>query len=792
MAATDKTTVPKLVGTNYATWRLQCKMALMKEGLWAIVDGSEHCPNVRDDGIMFTEYDVRKFRARKDKALATIVLSVHESQLYLLGSEPEDPTEVWQLLCDQFQKRTWANKLALRRKLNSMKMKRRGSVQKHMKSMMELFQELAIIGEAVEEEDKVVQLLASLPEQYDTLVTALESSSEVPAMDTVTERLIHEERKIKNREESHEVERGRALYAGGSNKKNFHKQQKKSGPTCYNCGKVGHVARNCKSKDKKSDDGRKFQSRGAANVLNHQSDEESEESSSDSECGFVVESIESDVPTEGEPSEEVTKSNVSSEGEVPKTDMPSEGEVVDCDVPSEGEAAMSTSSKKQRGKWLIDSGASSHMNSDKNDFKKLVYYDEPKKVKVGDGKYVEALGEGTIDLEVRIGSKVKIRRLKNVLYVPSLAYSLLSVGKATTAGLTVSFANNMCTITDTKRKIIAVGNKAGDLYFLDYVVESANLVTTGSEKKQVLWHKRFGHISYSSLNKLVRDNLVTGMDYTISNEPLFCKPCIDGKHHRSKFPKGGAKRASQTLELVHSDVCGKMGAKSLSGKEYFVTLIDDKSRFMWTFALKFKSDVFEVFLNWKSMVEKSTEKKLKSLRSDNGGEYISTEFEDYLKKEGIAHQSSIPKTPEQNGVAERKNRTIVEAIRSLLSDSNLPKSFWAEALATVTYLNNISPTKAVENFTPYEVWYERKPSVDHLKTFGCVCYSHIPKDERRKLDFKAREAIFLGYGTTVKGYRLYDPKSKRIFYSRDVIFDESKFKSSRNDPQKVEGAEEKV
>ena len=106
-----------------------------------------------------------------------------------------------------------------------------------------------------------------------------------------------------------------------------------------------------------------------------------------------------------------------------------------------------------------------------------------------------------------------MRRLKNVLYVPSLAYSLLSVGKATSAHLTVSFANNMCTITDTKRKIIAVGNKVGDLYFLDYVVESANLVATGSEKKQVLWHKRYGHISYSSLNKLVRDNMVTGMDY---------------------------------------------------------------------------------------------------------------------------------------------------------------------------------------------------------------------------------------------------------------------------------------
>ena len=175
------------------------------------------------------------------------------------------------------------------------------------------------------------------------------------------------------------------------------------------------------------------------------------------------------------------------------------------------------------------------------------------------------------------------------------------------------------------------------------------------------------------------------------------------------------------------------------------------------------------------MVELATEKRLKAIRADNGGEYTSRKFQEYHKTEGVRHELTVPKNPEQNGVAERINRTLIETARSMLIDSHLPHSFWAEAVSTAAYLRNRSPTKAVAEMTPYEAWTGKRPQVDGLRVFGCQAFVHIPKDERKKLDSKSRRCIFLGYGVTTKGYRLYDPMKKKVCYSRDVIFMEDKY-----------------
>ena len=251
-----------------------------------------------------------------------------------------------------------------------------------------------------------------------------------------------------------------------------------------------------------------------------------------------------------------------------------------------------------------------------------------------------------------------------------------------------------------------------------------------------------------------------------------CEPCDEGKHHHSKFPTACGKRGKEILDLVHSDVYGKMSTGSLSGCEYFLTITDDKTRYTWIYVLKHKDEVFARFLEWKALVENSTGRKLKALRTDNGGEYISKEFETYLKQNGIRHERTVPKTREQNGVAERMNRTIVETARCMLAEAKLPRKFWAEAVSTAVYLRNRSSTTAVSGMTPFEALTGDKLCVDILRLFGCLAYVHVPKDERRKFDSKSKRCIIPNQKT--KAYQLYEKIRGRIIYSRDVIFDESK------------------
>ena len=260
------------------------------------------------------------------------------------------------------------------------------------------------------------------------------------------------------------------------------------------------------------------------------------------------------------------------------------------------------------------------------------------------------------------------------------------------------------------------------------------------------------------MQALTRNKMVSGMDLEWKQESGFCESYVEGKSHRLPFQHSTGNRADHPLELIHSDVCGKIGTRSLGGGEYFVTFVDDYTRHVWVYILKHKDEVFQRFLEWKALVERSSGRHIKALRPDNGGEYTSSEFTLYMTKEGIKHELTTPHTPEQNGVAERLNRTLIEGVRTMLADSKLPHRFWAEALLTIVYLCNRSPTKALEGIT---------------ERYQASAYAHVPKAERRKLDSKTRKCVLLGYGTDQKGYRLYDLGWMKVIRSRDVIFDET-------------------
>ena len=210
-----------------------------------------------------------------------------------------------------------------------------------------------------------------------------------------------------------------------------------------------------------------------------------------------------------------------------------------------------------------------------------------------------------------------------------------------------------------------------------------------------------------------------------------------------------------------------------------MTFIDDYSRCCAVYFMKHKSEAFSKFKEFEAEVEKESTEKICKLRIDNGGEYLSQEFKAYLKSRGIKHELTVPYLPEQNGVAERMNRTLVESARAMIAHAGLPNSYWAEAIATAAYIRNRMPTTAIkENVTPYEKWYGRKPIVTHLKVFGCVAYAHIPDMKRQKMDKKAEKLRFIGYSTRSKGYRLFNEMTRKVIVRWDVIFNEIDFNQS--------------
>ena len=275
---------------------------------------------------------------------------------------------------------------------------------------------------------------------------------------------------------------------------------------------------------------------------------------------------------------------------------------------------------------------------------------------------------------------------------------------------------------------------------------------------------RLGHVGNKELQGLIKQGVLKGAK---SGKIVFCEHCVLGKQTKVQF--GTAIHQTEgILDYVHSDVWGPAKNESLGGKRWFVSFIDDYSRRSWIYMMKHKHEVLNIFLEWKNMVEKKTGKKLKVLRSDNGGEYISDPFFEICKKEGITRHFSVRETPQQNGIAKRLNRTLLEKVRCMLSQAKLHKRFWAEALNYACHILNRLPSTTLSGKTPIELWSGKvAQDYERLRVFGCDAYYHVKES---KLDSRARKTIFLGFNNGVKGFRLWSIEFKKVVVSRDVTF----------------------
>ncbi|KAC9923458.1 hypothetical protein E3N88_45065 [Mikania micrantha] len=289
--------------------------------------------------------------------------------------------------------------------------------------------------------------------------------------------------------------------------------------------------------------------------------------------------------------------------------------------------------------------------------------------------------------------------------------------------------------------------------------------------------------------RLSTQELVQGVP-KITHPSQVCDCCLAGKQIRLPFPKETQFRAEHPLDLVYAEVCGPIQPETKGGNRYLLLIVDDNSRYMWPFLIRTKAEVFERFKEFKESTELEYGKKIKGLRTDNGGEFNSQAFKTLCAESGMHHQLTAPYSPQQNGVVERRNQTIMSMTRCLLKPMNLPQDLWGEAVRHALYILNRSPTKSMKT-TPYEGIKGRKPRLEHLRVFGCVGYAKVLGGNLRKLDDRSKKLVHLGCQPNTKAYRMFDPDSKRIHVTYDVKFDESKsWNWERNEePQRPEWTE---
>jgi hypothetical protein len=295
-----------------------------------------------------------------------------------------------------------------------------------------------------------------------------------------------------------------------------------------------------------------------------------------------------------------------------------------------------------------------------------------------------------------------------------------------------------------------------------------------------LWHQRLGYLHYKALLGLQK--MVKGMVVFHFEHDGICRGCVLGKNTKKSFPNNN-KRSKGILDLIHSDICGPMLAPSLSGYLYYVLFIDDFSCKSWIYFLKAKNETCSKFQEFKALIENQIGKHVRALRTDNGGEFESHPFDDFCREAGIRRHLTLPYNSQQNGVVERKNKTICEATKAMMCDLDLPTSLWAEATSTAVYIQNISPHAILGENTPEEAFTGEKPEVGHLRIFDCLVYIHVPKEKRTKMEPFGKKGIFVGYNETSKAYRIYVPSQRHIKVSRDVTFHEEATFRRSSEPQ---------
>ncbi|PWA72457.1 Integrase, catalytic region, Zinc finger, CCHC-type, Peptidase aspartic, catalytic [Artemisia annua] len=341
---------------------------------------------------------------------------------------------------------------------------------------------------------------------------------------------------------------------------------------------------------------------------------------------------------------------------------------------------------------------------------------------------------------------------------------------------TIQFDDKRGTIFNANKEVVLIAPRRDDVYVLDISTLTQNgtcLFTKASETINWLWHKRLSHLNFKHINNLAKQNKVLGLPSLVFSKDKPCSACEKGKHHRASFKTKQNFSIKSCLHLLHMDLFGPVSPMSIHHEKYTLVIVDEYSRYTWVYFLTKKSQAAETIMSFVRNIENQNDIKVKQIRTDNGTKFKNQDLECFCDEKGISQNFSSPYTPEQNGVAERKNRTLIEAARTMLNGSVLSKHFWTEAVKTACYTQNRSTIVKRHNKTPYEVFKGRIPDISYFHVFGCPVFIHNHKYHLGKFDAKADDGYFLGYSLVSKAFRVFNTRRQQTEETYHITFDES-------------------